>query len=423
MLINFSVSNFASFKNKVTLSMEKTAIQQHPEHILDKRVLSGVALYGANASGKTNLLRAIGFVPMFAYPNSVLQLNALNSFMQQSDVPTEFEIEFESNGVNYIYKISFDSKEILSEEISFAEKTKRNLIFKRTGLNAEYGKKFQTEWYKNRTCPKDVTLMSKILSDGIIDNKISGYQHFVNIDEFLRGIAFFDPKTEVPAGYIYNGFKEPQFKKFLKGLLRQADTGITDVDLTELPPATPEQIAKDPDLSRLLPGHALIRQYGDDYYVFTAERGTIRVQRLTTMHGDVSFTLSKESAGTIKLFKLGFLLYSYKNMPGSKLLLLDEFDGLFHPFLTKVLLKSLLNNHMGGQFIAALHNTMLLSHDIWRVDEIWFTEKDEDGASDLYPLTDINPRFDKDLEKDYINGRYGAVPFLGDEKAWEEIVK
>jgi hypothetical protein len=265
--------------------------------------------------------------------------------------------------------------------------------------------------------------MSKILSDGIIDNKISGYQHFVNIDEFLRGIAFFDPKTEVPAGYIYNGFKEPQFKKFLKGLLRQADTGITDVDLTELPPATPEQIAKDPDLSRLLPGHALIRQYGDDYYVFTAERGTIRVQRLTTMHGDVSFTLSKESAGTIKLFKLGFLLYSYKNMPGSKLLLLDEFDGLFHPFLTKVLLKSLLNNHMGGQFIAALHNTMLLSHDIWRVDEIWFTEKDEDGASDLYPLTDINPRFDKDLEKDYINGRYGAVPFLGDEKAWEEIVK
>ena len=72
MLINFSVSNFASFKNKVTLSMEKTAIQQHPEHILDKRVLSGVALYGANASGKTNLLRAIGFVPMFAYPNSIL---------------------------------------------------------------------------------------------------------------------------------------------------------------------------------------------------------------------------------------------------------------------------------------------------------------------------------------------------------------
>ena len=423
MLINFSVSNFASFKNKVTLSMEKTAIQQHPEHILDKGVLSGAVVYGANASGKTNLLKAIGFVPMFAYPNSILKLNSLNAFMQNVGVPTEVEMEFESNGVNYIYKISFDSTMILSEEISFAEKTKHNLIFKRTGLTTEYGKKFDTEWYKNRTCPKDVTLMSKILSDGIIDNKISGYQHFVNIDEFLRGIAFFDPKTEVPGGYIYNGFREPLFKKFLKSLLKQADTGITDVDLRDLPPATPEQIAKDPDLSKLQPGHALIRQYGDDYYVFIADRGGIRVQNLITMHGDVPFTLSKESAGTIKLFKLGFLLYSYKNMPGSKLLLLDEFDGLFHPFLTKVLLKGLLNNHMGGQIIAAMHNTMLLSHDIWRVDEIWFTEKDEDGASDLYPLTDINPRFDKDLEKDYINGRYGAIPFLGDEKAWEEIVK
>ena len=214
MLINFSVSNFASFKNKVTLSMEKTAIQQHPEHILDKRVLSGVALYGANASGKTNLLRAIGFVPMFAYPNSVLQLNALNSFMQQSDVPTEFEIEFESNGVNYIYKISFDSKEILSEEISFAEKTKRNLIFKRTGLNAEYGKKFQTEWYKNRTCPKDVTLMSKILSDGIIDNKISGYQHFVNIDEFLRELHSLILKQRCLRGTYTTALKNRNSKSF-----------------------------------------------------------------------------------------------------------------------------------------------------------------------------------------------------------------
>lgn len=423
MLINFSVSNFGSFKNKVTLSMKKTSIQQHPEHILNKKALSGAVVYGANASGKTNLLRAIGVVPMFAYPNSVLQLNALNSFMQQSNTPTEFEIEFESNGINYIYFVSFNSKEILREEISFAEKSKRNLIFKRTGLKTEYGKKFQKEWYKNRTYPRDVTLISKILSDGIIDNKISGYEHFINIDEFLRGIAFFDPKTEVPAGNIYHGFKEPQFKKFLRDLLRQADTGITDVALKELPHATSEQIAKDPDLSRLLPGRALIRQYGDDYYIFIAEPGVIRVQNLITMHGDVPFTLSMESAGTIKLFKLGFLLYSHKNMPGSKLLLLDEFDGLFHPFLTKVLLKSLLNNHMGGQFIAAMHNTMLLSHDIWRVDEIWFTEKDEEGSSDLYPLTDINPRFDKDLEKDYINGRYGAVPFLGGDKTWEEIVK
>ena len=105
------------------------------------------------------------------------------------------------------------------------------------------------------------------------------------------------------------------------------------------------------------------------------------------------------------------------------MLLLDEFDNLFHPFLSKVLLKSLLNNPMGGQIIAVLHNTLLLSHDIWRVDEIWFTEKDSDGSSRLYPLTDINPRFDKDLEKDYINGRYGAVPFLGGEQVWQEIIK
>jgi AAA15 family ATPase/GTPase len=162
---------------------------------------------------------------------------------------------------------------------------------------------------------------------------------------------------------------------------------------------------------------------GDDYFIFTIEDGKVKGQALIAKHGDVPFSLSKESAGTIKLFKLGFLLYSHKNKGGSRILLLDEFDSLFHPFLTKILLKGLLNNPMGGQIIVALHNTMLLSHEVWRVDEIWFTEKDEEGVSRLYPLTDINPRFDKDLEKDYINGRYGAVPFLGGETLWQEIIK
>ncbi|MDE6481203.1 MAG: ATP-binding protein [Alphaproteobacteria bacterium] len=423
MLINFSVSNFSSFKDKVTLSMARTSIQKHKEHLIGNKWLSGVAIYGANASGKTNLLRAIGFLHRFVSLQSILPLNTLYSFMQKSDVPTEFEVGFESNGIKYFYRIVFDSKEILSEEMNFVEKSKVNLLFNRDKLSVEYGKHFQNDWYKNRSFPKDVALIAKIISDGVVDNKIKGYEHFINIDEFFRGIAFFDPKTEVPAGNIYYGFQEPQFKQFLTNLLKQADTGITSIEFKNLPSATPEQVAKDPDLSKLLPGHALIRQIGDDYYIFKSEDGQVKVQNLIMKHGEVPFPLSKESAGTIKLFKLGFLLYSYKNMPGAKLMLLDEFDSLFHPFLSKILLKSLLNDSMGGQIIVALHNTMLLTHEIWRVDEIWFTEKDEEGASKLYPLTDINPRFDKDLEKDYINGRYGAVPFLGGEEAWREIIK
>lgn len=431
MLVNFSVSNFSSFKDKVTLSMEKTAIQKHKAHILDNGLLSGVAIYGANASGKTNLLRAIGLLPMFVNPQSVLYLNSLNSFMMRPDIPTEFEVEFVSNNIKYLYKVSFNSSEIINEELSFVEKaritnvfgTKQNLVYKRSGVDKEFGKLFQYDWYLNRSFPKDITLLSKILSDGVIDNDIKHKEHFINVADFMSGIAFFDPKTEVPMGMLYDGFKQPEFKKFLCDLLRQADLGITDIEFKFMGVVPAAEATKDPQLSQMVEGRALIRQQGDDYFIFTIDKGQVKRQMLIVKHGDVHFGLSKESAGTIKLFKFGFLLYTYRKEQGSIILLLDEFDSLFHPFLTKLLLKGLLNNPMSGQIIAALHNTMLLSHEIWRVDEIWFTEKDEDGASRLYPLTDINPRFDKDLEKDYINGRYGAVPFLGGEELWRDIIK
>ncbi|MDR2268817.1 MAG: ATP-binding protein [Rickettsiales bacterium] len=403
--------------------MEKTPIQKHPEHIIHTKLLSGAAVYGANASGKTNLLQAMGFLGRFTLLQSITSLNVLNSFMMKPNNPTEFEVNFISNNIKYLYKLSFSATEILNEELWFSEKTKQNLIFKRKGIHKELGKLFQDDWYKNRSFPKDITLLSKILGDGVVDNNITNHEHFVNVLEFLTGITFFNPKTEVPIGMIYNAFNRPEFKKFLLALLRQADFGITDIEFKPMNDISQEQAAKDPQLSQLVPGKAVISQFGDDYSIFTIEDGKIKGQILIAKHGDVPFIFSRESAGTIKLFKLGFLLYSFKNSKRSKLLLIDEFDGLFHPFLTKVLLQSLLNNHLEGQIIVALHNTMLLSHTIWRVDEIWFTEKDESGASRLYPLTDINPRFDKDLEQDYINGRYGAIPFLGGEKQWQEIIK
>ena len=91
------------------------------------------------------------------------------------------------------------------------------------------------------------------------------------------------------------------------------------------------------------------------------------------------------------------------------LLLIDEFDSLLHPNIVRYLLESLLNSG-NGQIITALHNTGLMDQKIWRADEIWFVKKDADHTSVLYPLTDFSPRFDKCIEKDYLNGWYGALP-------------
>lgn len=423
MLIDFSVSNFSSFKDKITLSMEKTSIQKHKEHIIGGNLLSGVGIYGANASGKTNLLHTITMLSEFTAigDRDIVAFINSNRFMLNNDAPVEFEVNFISNGFKYNYKISISKDEISNEELYFAEKNKKNLIFKRTGVEKEFGKLFTDNFYKNCSFSKNRTLLSKMIMDGIFDNDVKNKQHILNAIHFLRSIGYFDPKTQINPLYVYHNFKFPEFKKFLLDLLVQADFGITDVDFKKLD--VPQTTLMRLDLAALTRGEVLCRQEDEDYYFFSLENGRVVCRQLVMFHGDAQFPTNRESAGTIKLFKLGFMLYSFKKTEGSKLLLLDEFDNLFHPFLSKVLLKSLLNNPMGGQIIAVLHNTLLLSHDIWRVDEIWFTEKDSDGSSRLYPLTDINPRFDKDLKKDYINGRYGAVPFLGGEQVWQEIIK
>ena len=151
MLVDFSVSNFSSFKDKITLSMEKTPIQKHKEHIVEGNLLSGVGIYGANASGKTNLLHTITMLSEFTAigDRDIVAFINSNRFMLNNDAPVEFEVNFISNGFKYNYKISISKDEISNEELYFAEKNKKNLIFKRTGIEKEFGKLFADNFYKN----------------------------------------------------------------------------------------------------------------------------------------------------------------------------------------------------------------------------------------------------------------------------------
>ena len=424
MLISFSVSNFLSFKDKVTLSLEKAAIRKHPEHIIGGKYLSGATLYGANASGKTNLLEALNMLASCIRPDSFTDMLRMNTFLMRPEASIEFEADFISNQTRYSYKITVSSEEITDEELFFStSENVRELIFKRKGVEKKFGPLYEKEdWYKHRSFPKNVTLLSKLLSDGIVDNDVKNKEHIVNVAEFFRTIILFNHQTEIQPAAVYNRLQMEEFHKFILDLMKRADVGITDIEFKPIDNIPQESVARDPELSKLVPGAILCRSINNEYVFFAIEKGKVNGRRLALKHGEVSFGLAQESAGTVKLFKLGFALYARKIVKNS-LLLIDEFDGMFHPSLAKVLLQSLLENHSDGQIIVTLHNTMLLSHEIWRVDEIWFTEKNSAGESRLYPLTDINPRFDSVLEKDYIKGKYGAVPFLGGEAQWKNIIK
>lgn len=417
MLIDFSVSNYLSFKDKVTLSMKRTTKRTHVGHLLKHGLLSGAVIYGANASGKTNLLQALAILAhnqVNITPASISFADSVNrnAFMHDAALSPEFEVNFFVNDIKYNYYCSFKSGKVEKEKLVYEDK---NLIFERAGTNIEWGTEFQEERLLSKTANEQMLLLAKLRIDGVFnkDAKIKNREHLDNVVKFFEGIMYFSNKEVVRADKFYTFFnKDDAFKKYLKTLLNLADVGITDI--------TWEKVNVLPFQATIPMVHGQITcfNHNTDLYCCDDKNGTLNFYKLKTKHGSEIFELETESAGTIKLIHLSLLLFICKSKE-DHLLLIDEFDSLLHPVIVRYLLKGLLNSG-NGQIITALHNTGLMDQDIWRVDEIWFTKKDIDHTSSLYPLTNFNPRFDKCIEKDYINGWYGAIPTT-DESGWEVI--
>lgn len=425
MLIDFSISGYTSFKDKATISMEKSKIQQHPEHIISDNLLSGAVIYGANASGKTNILQALKILANIVNAPWLGNVNPIplllqNFFNKDSSTTPLFEVHFLKNDVKYSYALSVSAGQIQTERFCFYRGNKEELLFERNQLNVTYGKTLSASWYnKDKTAQPFVPWLSSLEAYyGVSSNKIEGHEHFDAALDFFRDIEYINEKSITIGERFYQAFQTDDFKTFLVKLLKNADVGIEDIMFEDVP--TPIIPVNSPVVT--LPPNGHIAQVTTDrLFVFSNENGQIKCKQLMIKHYgcDKLFELAYESAGTLKLIHLSLSLFMQKQ--NEKVLLLDELDSLLHPLITKSLLTMLLNDNGKGQIITALHNTYLLSHDIWRVDEIWFTTKNSNGESRIYPLTDINPRFDKNLEKDYINGRYGAIPFPGGEKQWQEI--
>lgn len=134
---------------------------------------------------------------------------------------------------------------------------------------------------------------------------------------------------------------------------------------------------------------------------------------LRTIHNGIAFRIQEESDGTKRLIDLALSFFLLRNP--NTCLVIDELDCRLHPFLSKFLIQEHMeNDKQKGQLIVTLHDLNLMTNEIWRTDEIWFTEKRQDGSTDLYSLYQFSPRFDKNLQKGYIQGKYGAIPMIGD---------
>lgn len=416
MLIRFKVSNFLSFKEETEFSMIAGSERIHPNHIVkgeknQPNLVRAALIYGANAAGKSNFVKAISyakykilysgklFVSTFDYLNARKPFKLDNSTTQ---TPSSFEFEFITNDVTYIYSFKHDDSKISFEKLVRINNGKEILLFERDTKLKESAKFRAVYFLKTASDSEFLKFVQRSVKDDTLflthcfDNNVEWFKDVYSWFKDSLEIVFPDTKD-----YKFKErlLKNYQFKDFFSDLLNKAGTGISFVSVTDF-----------------------TKVWSKDEFDFWVDLGEEPLL-LNLHHGKTHLKEDEESEGTQRLFNLAFPFYNLATSETPKVYIIDELERNLHTNLSYMLLKSYLEQEGKGQLIATTHDTHLLDLDLLRRDEIWFAEKDEYGATQLYSLYDFNPRYDKNIEKDYLLGRYGAIPFLGNLEFKRQLAK
>jgi uncharacterized protein len=434
MLIRFTVSNFLSFKDETEFNMLTGEVKRHPHHVYKREhfeVLRAAAIYGANGAGKSNLIKAISFLKVLILGGDVL--NSYEKFKlskESSKKTSEMGIEFEINETTYAYGIVFDHSRIVEEWLYKVNFNKGNdeMIFERKtddeGINklnfsAKYTQtekdKYFIEFYE-----KELLTPSKSF---ISTTKNEHFEEIASIKEwFFENIIVVLPNYR-PSQMYGSLFIQPELRALYSKMMAQFDTGLVSIDFKKKPLdafdtelINKEKVEKLEKTFRENPKNIRVETGEKSVNIYSYENGKIYQNELICYHeidGEkIELSLDEQSDGTIRL--LDFLTILFLIGTEDKVFIIDEIDQSIHPSLSKEFTRLLMEmQNLKGQIIFTTHESNLLDFDIFRQDEIWFAEKDEDGATKFHPLSDFKIRYDLDVRKGYLNGRFGAIPFLG----------
>jgi uncharacterized protein len=411
MLLEFKVKNFRSLRDESTLSLVASSDKSHLSTNAAQTGIKTIphslrvaALYGANASGKSNLVRALqlmrGIVVESAnlQPNQTLNIQPFMLDLETRDQPTEFEITFLLKGVRYQYGFSLTATRIMSEWLLVYKTGKAQKWFARDydAATDEEVYEFSTFFLGQRKLWEQATkpnsLYLSVATQFNSEQLLDVYRYISeNIVIFENGTA---PSFEYTVSHI-----QQNSSKAVVEFLSEADIGISEIDFEEKK------------------GMELIHNFD----LFTGNFNSNQREKIFVVpkfkhqneKTSAVFEFNDESEGTRKLFSFfGPLNDIFKE---GKTLVVDELDRSLHALLVRQIVRMFQDpeiNVNGAQLIFTTHDTTLLDANLFRRDQIWFTEKDRSQASCLYSLTDFSARKNEAFEKGYLSGRYGAIPIL-----------
>lgn len=410
MLIQFSVTNFLSFRDEVILSLSTNKDNSHKENLLfykNERILSSVAIYGANAAGKSNLHKAMRAAIRMIRSSNNLQIDQpllITPFLLDENSrnnKTKFEFIYVYNGIKYEYGFVLDTQYVWEEYLYEYRSSKPSMIFERSNIN--------TYRFTSKSKPQLSKIVDKNTSNKLFLATATSWNSDLTKDAYM----WFSNMVDT---YDSQNLEELMFKEFEKNddslnefmlhLLQKADINITNFNY--------EKNKQD--------ANQILMDIEDFINLRFKDSGILKQPKIMTSHQviengkkqEYELNYFDESNGTKRLFTYGPVL---KNaLENGKTIIIDEIDNALHPAMTKSLIEMFQNpniNKKSAQLIFNTHEISLLDLNLFRRDQIYFVEKDnKTGASDLYSLDDFSPRKSENIQKGYLQGRYGAMPVV-----------
>ena len=412
MLLMFKVKNYTSFKNESILDLRATSYVQHPTHVInvdDKTsLLKATALYGANASGKSNLISAMYFFEQYIFSQflSKRENDIYDSFetsnrmklepftlSSDSNEASEFDIIFLRNGKQIQYGFECTSKEVINEWLYIEDKS----VFERKGTDLEFGSKYKSILQAYNKLPVErlyVSVLEYFLEDKDKDVVLGDFISFFSEEYNVFSEILFESTVKGLFGMIDLSKKlieDKVYRSKVEYYLRLIDVGIKRLDVrTET--IFDERTGKKKK-------QKIVRTVHDVY----DKNGNVVDEKL--------FSMNQESTGTLRF--LTYIQNIIEMISKGGVFIVDELSARLHPLLTKLIVDIFCSSHNNkAQLIFTTHDISLLNNSQFRRDEVVFVDKNERGESTLYALSDLKVREDASFSKDYLQGKYGAIPIF-----------
>ena len=428
MIISFSVENWMSFRDPTTFSMVASRERQHGERVpklgkYQTRVLPIAAIYGGNASGKTNFFKALNFAKTLVIkgtrPDSLIPIETFRLDVEGRSKPSRFAFELLIDETIYDFSFAVTQKAVLEERLVKITSTSEKVLYDRRDGNLNFDTSLAEDMFLQFAFrgTRDTQLFLTNSVSQKVDNFRPVYDWFENTLELVAPDSRFGPfELFLDEGHpLYEAMNE---------MLPRLDTGIAHLGSEEIPfeniplseqlkTELQEEVKEDKSV------HLERKENPADRIVITRKGEELIAKRLVTFHSksdgtEARFEIHQESDGSQRVIDLlpAFLELSAQTL--QKVYVIDEIDRSLHPLLIRQLLEIYLDScskETRTQLLLTTHNVMLMDQHLLRRDEMWAAERDEAGVSSLFSFSEYKDvRYDKDIRKSYLQGRMGGIP-------------